>query len=331
MKTISVLFAVALLLIGTGSRGDVLLDMVTIGDPGNPADPRPWGPPYDPFYLGSVSYTYQISKYEVTVSQYAEFLNAAAKSDPYGLYSDSMGGDGPTVGGGFINRSGTSGSYSYSVVDGKENQPVRCVDYWSSLAFCNWLENGQGSGSSETGSYNLATGTIWLQREEGAHWVIPTEDEWYKAAYYDPDTETYYDYPNSSSDVPAEPTDETTPREMNFGDDPWWGGVGLVYTSAGETTGQSPYGVYDLGGNVEEWTETLSYGGGEFRIIRGGSYGDDEEYLRALSNYALDPDYGSGSNGFRVAYLTAVPEPATIGLTLLGFISVWAWRRRGRR
>ena len=161
--------------------------------------------------------------------------------------------------------------------------------------------------------------------------MIPTDDEWYKAAYYDPDTETYYDYPNSSSEVPAEPTDETTPREMNFGNDPYWHGYSVAYTDAGETTGESPYGVCDLGGNVVEWTETLSYGGGEFRIIRGGCYGDDEEYLRALSNYALDPDYGSGSNGFRVAYLMAVPEPATIGLTLLGFISVWAWRRRGRR
>ena len=42
---------------------------------------------------GSVAYTYQMGKYDVTVGQYCQFLNAVAKTDTYGLYNGSMATD----------------------------------------------------------------------------------------------------------------------------------------------------------------------------------------------------------------------------------------------
>lgn len=170
-----------------------------------------------------------------------------------------------------ILRSGEDGSYTYTAVVGKENEPVRSVNFYDACRFCNWLANGQGSGNTETGSYTLADGYT-LARTVTATWVIPSEDEWYKAAYYDPETDTYSTYPNGSDDVPAEPSDSTTTREMNFGDDPYWnpdGGSREYYTEIGETTGCSAYGVYDMGGNVEEWTDTFS--APNYRIARGGA------------------------------------------------------------
>ncbi|MGA2035342.1 MAG: hypothetical protein ABSG68_24095, partial [Thermoguttaceae bacterium] len=97
----------------------ITMAMVTVGDPGNAADPATGN------LYGAVGYTYQMGKYDVTTSQYAAFLNAAAQtSDPYGLYNSSMATNLPTVG---IAQSGSPGSYSYSVTGtaaGKTNMPV---------------------------------------------------------------------------------------------------------------------------------------------------------------------------------------------------------------
>src|SRR5262245_25065973 len=83
------------------------IDWVSVGDAGNAADPTTGG------LYGAVAYNYQISKYQVTVGQYAEFLNAVAADDTYGLYSTNMASNANIAG---ISRSGSPGSYSYSVI-----------------------------------------------------------------------------------------------------------------------------------------------------------------------------------------------------------------------
>ena len=211
---------------------DLTIQMTTVGNPGNSDDAPYW----DNLHFGGVDYVYQISTYEVTVAQYTEFLNATAASDPYGLYNEYMMGG--VQSGDIIAQSGMDGSYTYTAVSGAENQPVRYVSFYDGLRLCNWMANGQGSASTETGSYDMAEGN-WVTRGANATWVLPNQDEWYKAAYYDPVNDVYYDYPNGSDAVPEEPTDGTTPRDMNFGDVPYWQG-NQYYTSVGETTGQSP-------------------------------------------------------------------------------------------
>ena len=299
----------------TSLYGDVIIEMTAIGNAGNAAD---WTG------SGSVSYTYQISTYEVTVGQYTEFLNAAASSDPYGLYNDYMGTT--ALGGAFIVRSGEDGSYTYTAVAGTENEPVRYVSYYDGIRLCNWMSNGQGSGDTETGSYDLSLG-VNVTRTTSATWVIPSEDEWYKAAYYDPVNDVYYDYPNGSDDVPTEPTDSTTTREMNFGDDPYWnpdGGDREYFTEIGETTGASPYGVYDMGGNVQEWTDTFV--APSYRVTRGGEFMDGASSMRVTGQQPYDPTTEGDLLGLRLAYI--VPEPTTFVLFSFGIPFLLRLRRR---
>lgn len=302
------------------TKANVVIDLVYIGNPGNPPD-QPREPPYEPFYVGSVPYDYSIGTYEVTVAQYAEFLNAVAGSDPYGLYNPSMQTSpiGP-----FITRSGTEGNYTYSAVEGKQDQPVRWVSLLDAMRFCNWMANGQGAGSTESGSYDMSLGEDAV-RSAGATWVVPTLDEWYKAAYYSP-MGVYYDYPNGTDDIPTEPTDETTSRVFNFGGTPFWQGT-VVFTSTGQTTGQSPYGTFDQGGNVEEWTETFS--SWDTRVLRGGHAFSSVESLSANSfgNAASPVTEGEGF-GFRVVFL--IPEPSTMFLLLLGGPLLFMFKRRNR-
>jgi formylglycine-generating enzyme required for sulfatase activity len=173
----------------------VSMNWTPIGKPGNPCDPQSQG------CFGAVPYYYQIGTYEVTNAQYAEFLNAKAATDPLFLYSTSMGNS--SFGG--ITRSGSSGSYTYSAKPGRENMPVNFVSFYSTLRFVNWMNNGQGSGDTEMGAYTLLGGTetptngTTVTRNPLATIVVPSENEWYKAAYYDPSPSIYFAYPAGTS------------------------------------------------------------------------------------------------------------------------------------
>ncbi len=102
-------------------------------------------------------------------------VNAAAKTDTYGLYNSSMGTDANVAG---ITRSGVSGSYIYSVLTGADNRPITYVSWFDAARYCNWIQNGQGSGSTETGAYALLGATSGIfGRNNGATCYIPSEDE----------------------------------------------------------------------------------------------------------------------------------------------------------
>jgi hypothetical protein len=113
----------------------VTIAWTPIGNPGNAADTTSYG---------AVGDAYNIGTYEVTNSQYAEFLTAKAAADPLGLYNTSMGS-----GFGGITRSGVSGSFTYSAISGRTDMPVNYVSFYDTLRFANWLNNGQGAGSTE--------------------------------------------------------------------------------------------------------------------------------------------------------------------------------------
>ncbi len=298
----------------------MIIDWVPIGNAGNSADTSSTN--CYAASCGSVAYDYQISKYEVTNAQYVELLNAKAASDPLGLYNTSMGSD-ATFGG--ITRSGVSGSYTFTVKAGFENKPVTYVSFYDSLRFANWLNNGQGSASTETGAYTLLGGTATpsngttVTRNGGANIFLTSENEWYKAAYYSA-AGVYFDYPTGTDSVIG-----CVAPGSDTGNSANCGGAGSVLTDAGAYgLSDSPYGTYDQGGNVWEWNEQIV--SGSTRGLRGGSWDSDASDLAA--SYALY--YGAtnedSSIGFRVA--SPIPEPGTGLLVMSGVLGLALRRKR---
>jgi formylglycine-generating enzyme required for sulfatase activity len=296
----------------------VTIDWVAVGNPNNLAD-TPSTNCVAAANCGSVDHAYYISKYEVTNAQYAEFLNAKAASDPLGLYNPLMDSD-ATFGG--ITRSGVSGSYTYTAKAGFENQPVSWVSFYDALRFSNWLNNGQGSGDTETGAYTITAGGIAansITRNPGAITFLPSENEWYKAVYYSAGG-VYFENPTGTDSVigcVAPGSDTGNSANCGFA-------VGALTNVGAYGLSDSPYGTYDQGGNVIEWNEEIV--SGSYRVIRGGSWGSN-----ASSLAASDPKFGSPSGdgsglGFRVASLVPEPGPGLLGMTAV--LSLAASRRR---
>jgi hypothetical protein len=161
----------------------LVIQTVTVGNPGNAGDPQQFQG-----IFGGVDYVYAIGKYEVTAGQYAAFLDAVAATDPYALYDTRMW---THADGCKIERTGSPGRYTYAVAPDWANRPVNFVSWGDAARFANWLHNGQPTGApdpttTEHGSYFL-NGMMSdedledVLREPDATWVIPTENEWYKA------------------------------------------------------------------------------------------------------------------------------------------------------
>ncbi|MEN6452140.1 MAG: SUMF1/EgtB/PvdO family nonheme iron enzyme [Thermoguttaceae bacterium] len=321
--------------------GSASLEFVTVGDPGNAADPST-GYVYRRY--GSVGYAYQIGKYDVTVGQYCQFLNAVAKSDTYALYHSDMARDYATLG---IARSGSSGNYSYAVT-GSYSQAANCpvfdVDWGDAARFCNWLQNGQpagaqGPGTTETGAYTLNgavadSALMAITRNAGATYVIPTEDEWYKAAFYKGGSANagYWAYATQSNATPVNTLPDTGNHASFY--DNYRTGTGTYTDTAHHLTpvgafsqSPGPCGTFDMGGDVWQWSEGDVVG--MYRILRGGSWWDNSDYLASSEWVWNGPNEIRAMAGFRVANLS-VPEPDVMMTVLVGTVSLlgYAWRRR---
>ncbi len=341
LRAACVLAAMVLGSMTTGASAAVNMDWVTVGNAGNAADPLNSGSVPG---IGAVSYDYRIAKHEVTNAQYAEFLNTVAATDTNALYNTSMGSDAR----GGITRSGSSGSFTYSVKANMADKPVNYTSWYDAARFSNWMTNGQGAGSTESGVYTLTGPTtisgITRDLNDPNQVFIPTENEWYKAAYHQPadqggDSDNYWLYPTASNSVPTIATATATGDIANAGTNvanysrgaDWNDEDGNVTTvgSAGPDS-ESFYGTSDQGGNVWEWNETLASGGA--RVIRGASWFGPEFNQRSSAQDTENPtDEGRflpdiGNYGFRVA--SPVPEPTSLALVALG-VPLLLRRRRG--
>lgn len=261
--------------------------------------------------FGAVSYNYKISKYETTVGQYVEFLNAVAPVvSQFGLYNP---------GSGIIFDNGT---YAVGTGRGSVNKPITYVSYYDALRYINWVANGATSNAStENGSYTILNGGVdsgvVAGRDSAALFVLPSENEWYKAAY---------NFGMTSTDYSGSPTDSVNEYPNLYGRN-----LGTTVDIGSYTPGF--YGTFDMGGNVWEYNETQynNIEGFEVFSIRGGAYGgysgyDQDASFRGDTYYLTGSRTGQDENvGFRIAL---VPEPSAFSLLSVGLGGLVILRRR---
>ena len=219
-----------------------------------------------------------------------------------------------------IERTGESGSYQYTVAPDWANRPVNFVGWADAARFANWMHNGQPAGlqdlsTTEDGSYfvnglhEFNEGDLEdVVRNPGATWVIPTEDEWYKAAFHKNDgvTANYNNVPtgtvNNVSNQVIDP-DPGNNATFHIGFDNETLGPPYWRTEVGEhENSESPYGTFDQGGNVQEWTEAVPERG--IRRLRGGSFfwGSVLFFSHSIDDFYHSSDHFSDI-GFRLVRL----------------------------
>jgi len=298
---------------GSGANA-FTMDFVTIGNAGNTADSND---------RGAVGYNYQMGKYEVSFDMYSKASSAGGLNLP--VFSWGLWADRPT-------------------------QPVYSGTFYNYARFVNWLNTSSGYAPAYKFStqptqvgYNAYEGfNAWNASDTGysssnpfrntqAKYFIPTLDEWYKSAYYNPSTGTYFDFATGSNTVPTPVTSGTTAGTAVYGQD--WRTPTADITNAG---GLSPYGTMAQTGNLWEWTETDPR-----QVLSGVLYGDKSVVVGGewdTPGWKVNPetktaDYLYGDNrtsdgiGLRVAS-TAVPEPSSFSLLALGGLALVLNKRR---
>lgn len=292
----------------------------TVGDPGNPAQSSGVNTG-----LGSVAYTFQMGATEVTTTEYAAFLNSAAKSDPNALYNSAMTGIG-------ISRTGSSGNFTYNVTPSLANRPIAYVSYFDAARYVNWLT----SGNTESGTYTITgTGSSTVVGARNPNptstmFVLPNQNEWYKAAFYNATLSTYSTWQVAGTQpgvtpVAGQPVGTTRTVNMN--------NVRSQSANVGAyALNETFYGMFDMLGNVAEWSENQSganarvWSGSYGNAINASQWGSSSQQFRART-------YEAVGQGFRVGQIAAVPEPSTYALAGLGIVGLGGanWMKRRRR
>ena len=208
-----------------------------------------------------------------------------------------------------------------------QNHPVNYEIWYDAIRFANWLNNGQGNGDTETGAYTLLGGTPIpsngnsITRNAGARVFLPSESEWYKAAYNIPGGSTYNLYPTSSNTPPTGSSPTTLPNHANIQP-----GGPMNLTDVGAHSGTtSPYGAFDMGGNISQWNEALI--SGSYRGVRGGDLGFLSGELLSRARSTGNPNGEGNLVGFRVASIPT-PEPSTAVLAVIACGMMWMLRKR---
>ncbi len=322
----------------------ITIDWVTVGDPGNTADTTG-----NPNPAGAVAASFRIMKYEFTNQQYVDFLNTVDPNgtNPNSIYNTDMNDDDR---GGISFTSGNSAGAKYASRTDMASKPVNFVSWFDAARVSNWLMNGATSSSStETGAYTLSGATSGTAPavNPGATFYIPTEDQWYKAAYYKGGSTSadYWDYATQDDTAPTKVTAGgtgngsagSTGNFANYDLGASWNGPFGNVTTVGTNGGASAYGAFDMSGNVSEWND-LTGAAGSSRGQRGGDWGGGAGGLSSSSSFSLGPSSENIFFGFRLASPVSGPsgvpeiDPATgsSALSLVAGVLAMVEQRRRR-
>jgi sulfatase modifying factor 1 len=291
------------------------MEFVTIGNAGNAADTDTNAKPLN---AGAVGYTYDIGKFEVSEDMITKY-NA---------------------------NFGTANNLEITKNTRSTAKPATSVTWNEAARFVNWLNTSTGNQAA----YKFTTSgvndniALWVSGDPGynpsnpyrnslAKYVLPSYNEWYKAAYYDPNKAGgagYWDYATGSNSAPTAVASGTATNTAVYN-----GQSGPA--EVGKAGGLSPYDVMGLGGNVSEWEESsfelANSSGSAPRGMRGGGWTNFSSNLSSSSRIGADPSLEANSRGFRVASLSssappAVPEPSMMVIgTLFGLGGLMAKRR----
>jgi hypothetical protein len=217
------------------------------------------------------------------------------------------------------------------------NQPAT-VNWFQAASFTNWMNTSAGHQPAYRLNAGLTALTLWssgeawqaggenLYRHKEAHYFLPSEDEWYKAAYHQNNgvTADYWDYATASNSVPT-----STSSGVGAGTAVYHRGSFSSPCDVQISGGASSYDTIGQGGNVWEWTESAEDGindsASEYRAFRGGYWNSNESNLRASSRNYNAPSVVDYSVGFRVA---SVPEPSALAILLVGLLALLGRRSR---
>ena len=288
--------------------------------------------------LGAVPYSYEIGQYEVTAKQYVSFLNAV---DPDGsndqlpwtgitLYDNRFSPIENPYQGQIIQLSHASKGQHYALANENwADKPMMWANMFQYLYFINALSNGEIVAEKTTrakspegfnvklstkyvrfsddilsGAYNLNDYNYpYAQRQNTSGFVLPSENEWVKAAYYAGSQTSngtpYYYYPTGSNQAPAALTSSywasangadsssvnvnskgeviskklskstiNTKGYANYDSRVFWApdytsidassNRKANVTNVGGAASPSPWLTYDQGGNLVEYTDTVT-------------------------------------------------------------------------
>ncbi|MBK5231814.1 MAG: hypothetical protein JJE13_02380 [Thermoleophilia bacterium] len=231
-------------------RGVVVVRTVAVGSPGNASIGVV--PFTDAIYdscadaptskqgcqtVGGVDYKYGVGQLETTVSQWVKFLNT---SDPNGrnrdrLYEKTQSSTKWPEYGQVNKRSNAKpGRHYYVASKAWADKPYGFATFLSAARFVNSLDNGKVLSKQKSarkgfkyvtykvrlspktgrGMYNLKNRNATRAHKRG--FVVPSQDEWIKAAYFDPSDGTYWKYPTNAGVYGDGTATEPNPTQLDF-------------------------------------------------------------------------------------------------------------------
>ncbi len=304
--------------------GATEIEVVRVSQPNNPADLSSHANRQG---RGSVPYPFEISKSEITNRQLLDFLNAtvnaraeilshwANQDSPPAetLYPEQpeaatiYGWDsyGPIV----PDPAGDSYILRDTLPAGAVERPANFVNYPLAIMYCNWLHNGAPANCSSkellNGSYDIQNGFSAgsLKRSSDATWVLPTENEWYKAAFYDSKKDLFWSFATGSDDAPAPFGPGRTEGNCNYSQD--YSLEDSLVPVTDPRLGASPSGTINQSGGLWEWLEEMETAedGTIVARIRGGTFFNDADYISAEALGFHPISQADVGGGFRVVRL----------------------------